>query len=102
MQIFKKCSTTCKSFYLSLLGQLILCCNIYAAEEILKGILVIARSETEGMTRNNERTLCATYKIQMKNLLVSSNQEIPIDDKTEFNNMLDIKETNINFIKWNQ
>lgn len=91
-----------KVFYLSLLGQLILCCNIYAAEEILKGILIIARSETEGMTKNNERTLCETYKIKMKNLLVSSNQEIPIDDKTEFNNMLDIEETNINFNKWNQ
>jgi len=91
-----------KVFYLSLLEQLILCCNIYAAEEILKGILIIARSETKGMTRNNERTLCETYKIKMKNLLVSSNQEIPIDDKTEFNNMLDIEETNINFNKWNQ
>lgn len=72
-----------KAFYLSLLGQLILSSSINRAEEILKGILIIARSETEGMTINNEKTICEIYKIKIKNLLTSSNEEIPIDDNLQ-------------------
>lgn len=91
-----------KVFYLSLLGQLILCCNIYTAEEILRGILIIARSETEGLTRNNERTVCETYKIKMKHLLTSSNEEISMDNESEELNNMDAEEENSSFNKWNQ
>ncbi|KMQ85119.1 kda protein in nof-fb transposable element, partial [Lasius niger] len=72
------------------------------AEEILRGILIIARSETEGMARNNERTVCETYKIKMKSLLTSSNQEIPIDDESEQPNNIDVEEANSSFNKWDQ
>jgi len=92
-----------KVFYLSLLGQLILSCNINIAGEILRAILIIARSETEDMTRNNEVTLCETYKIKMKSLLTSSNQEISIDDESEIASNIDVlDEENSNFNKWNQ
>lgn len=71
-----------KTFYLSLLGQLIMCCNIHDAEEILKAIFIIARSETEGSkTRNNDRTMCKIYKIKMKHLLTSSSEEIVINEE---------------------
>jgi len=40
-----------KQFYLHILGQLILCRNIETAAEILKEILIITQSETEGNTR---------------------------------------------------
>lgn len=91
-----------KVFYLSLLVQLILCCHINTAEEILRGILIIARSETEGMTSNNEKTICETYKIKMKNLLTSSNQEISIDNESDQLNCMDFEEENSRFNKWNQ
>jgi len=87
---------------LSLLGQLILCCNIHAAEEILRGILIIARSETEGMTINNERTMCETYKIKMKSLLTSSNEEIFLDNESEQVNDIDAEEEDASINKWNQ
>lgn len=90
-----------KTFYLSLLGQLILCCNINTAEELLKGILIIARSETEGMTRNNEKTMCETYKLKMKNLITLSTEEMddPIDS---LNQLDDIEEEDNNYNKWKQ
>lgn len=44
-----------KQFYLSLLGQFILCRDIENAEDLLKGILIIARSETESETRENKK-----------------------------------------------
>lgn len=40
-----------KQFYLFMIGQFILCRNVETAEEILKGILIIAQSETEGVTK---------------------------------------------------
>jgi len=93
-----------KTFYLSLLGQLILCRNIHTAEAILKEILIIARSETEGTTRTNEETMCETYKIKMKNLLISSKEEIPMDDDLLQSDNMHIEEENIysSNNKWSQ
>lgn len=63
-----------KQFYLSLLGQLILCRNTEMAEEILTSILIISRSETEGHTQDNKVTMCEEHKIKMKHLLMSANE----------------------------
>jgi len=93
-----------KTFYLSLLGQLILCRNIHTAEAILKGILIIVRSETEGTTRTNEETMCETYKIKMKNLLISSKEEIPMDDDLLQSDNMNIEKENLysSNNKWSQ
>ena len=87
-----------KAFYLSLLGQLILSRSINAAKEILKGLLIIARSETEGITTNDDKTICEIYKIKMKNLLTSSNEEIPIDDLKQS----DVHDEDSDDNKWSQ
>lgn len=39
------------------LGQLILCRDIETAEEIVKGILIITQSETEGNTGDDKKTI---------------------------------------------
>lgn len=51
-----------KQFYLHILEQLILCRDIETADEILKGILIIARSETEGKTRENKKQYAKNIK----------------------------------------
>jgi len=89
-----------KAFYLSLLGQLILSSSINRAEEILKGILIITKSETESMTTNDKKTICEIYKIKIKNLL-TSNEKILIDYLKQSDNVYDDDEDSDNN-KWNQ
>lgn len=58
-----------KQFYLSILGQLILCRDIKIAEDLLKGILITTRCETESETSKNKKTICEEYKLKMKDIL---------------------------------
>lgn len=64
-----------KKFYLSLLGQLILCRNVEIAEEILTSLLVISRSETEVNTQQNKPTMCEEHKMKVKHLFMSDDAE---------------------------
>lgn len=84
-----------KKFYLSLLGQLILCRNIETAEEILTCILIISRSETEGNTQQNKPTMCEEYKIKVKHLFMSTDEETPCLE-TEDTNSVDDNEDHEN------
>lgn len=87
-----------KQFYLSALSQLILCRNIETAEELLKGILVISRNETEGETSDNKKTVCEEYKIKLKNIIISeSSTEVNIENIDYIN---DEEDGNSNFNKW--
>jgi len=54
---------------MSLLGQLILCQNEEKAKMILTSILMIAYSETEGVTQNGTLTICEEHKIKVKSLM---------------------------------
>lgn len=64
-----------RQFYLSLLGQLILCRNEEMAKILLTSILVIARSETEGVTQDGTLTICEEHKIKIKSLMSSTMEE---------------------------
>lgn len=78
-----------KKFYLSLLGQLILCRNIETAEEILTCILIISRSETEDNTQQNKPTMCEEYKIKVKHLFMSTDEETPFLETEDTNSVDD-------------
>lgn len=88
-----------KQFYLSIIGQPILCRDIKTAEDILKGILIIARSETEGETKDNNKTICEKYKIKMKHLAKESVEETIMENIKDYNETEN--EDGSNFNKWN-
>jgi len=78
-----------KQFYLALLSQLILCRNEEMAKTILTSILVIARSETEGVTQNGTLSICEEHKIKIKSLMSSTTEENlfeNVEDEENINN----------------
>jgi hypothetical protein len=95
--------TAKNQFYLSLLGQLILCHHIETAKEILISILMIVKSEAEGNTRENKITMFEEHKKKMKRLLTSANAEIQFTE-IEDSNSADDNEDHMNDVanKWFQ
>lgn len=51
------------------IGQLIMCRNIDEAAIMLKAILTIARSETEGKLASGEETRCEKEKNRLKSVI---------------------------------
>lgn len=58
-----------KVFYMAAIGQLIMCRNIDEAAIMLKAILTIARSETEGKLASGEETCCEKEKNRLKSVI---------------------------------
>lgn len=81
-----------------MIGQLILCRNIEMAQDILKAILIIARSETEGETKDNNKTICEEYKIKMKNFLAKGSLEEVTENMKDYNEKENEDDNNPN--KW--
>ncbi|KAG5861870.1 hypothetical protein JTB14_024752 [Gonioctena quinquepunctata] len=55
-----------KTFYLASIGQLIKCSNILDAETLMKAILVVSQSETEGILSCGRNTTCEDMKNMLK------------------------------------
>jgi len=90
-----------KQFYLFLLGQLILCRNEEMAKMMLTSILVIARSETEGVTQDGSLTICEEHKIKIKSLVSSAMEESFENTEIEENTNDEENEDN-NVNKWTE
>lgn len=72
-----------KTFFLKCIGQLILAQTLQEAELILRAIIVISQSETEGSLPDGTPTLCEIYKEKMKIILTDS---VPLEDVASFEN----------------
>lgn len=92
-----------KQFYLSLLGQFILCRNEEMAKAILTSILIIARSETEGTTQDSTLSICEEHKIKIKSLIFSTAEENLFqnaEDEEIINNEEDEDSSQNKWIEW--
>lgn len=67
--VLKSVPRRIKIFYMAAIGQLIMCRNTDDAAEILKGILITSRSETEGTLINGEETTCEREKRKLRSTL---------------------------------
>lgn len=68
-QFLKTLPQRIKIFYLASIGHLVMCTNIEEAAIILRAILTIARSETEGVLNNNQETHCEKEKKRLKSFI---------------------------------
>lgn len=66
----KSLSKRIKVFYLTTIGQLIKCSDITKAREIIKDLLTVAQSETEGALPSGEMTQCEKAKVRLKELII--------------------------------
>ncbi|KAK0072952.1 hypothetical protein PV325_010483, partial [Microctonus aethiopoides] len=64
-----------KVFYLACIGQLILCKSISDAEKIIKKILFVSRSETDGLLKNGQQTKTEKCKSALKALITDELDE---------------------------
>lgn len=68
-QFLKNLPRRVKVFYLASMGQLVMCRNVQEAAIILRAILTVARSETEGILQNGQETHCEKEKKRLKSLI---------------------------------
>ena len=65
----KGLSKRIKVFYLATIGHLIKCTDIAKAREIIKDILTVAQSETEGALLSGKMTQCEKAKVRLREII---------------------------------
>lgn len=62
-----------KAFYMAAVGQLLISQDLKEAEEIIKAIFIISKSETEGTLQNGLETKCCSKKKWLTGMITSEN-----------------------------